>query len=178
MPPAQSQDAPDPLTAIAQKLALVRKVGKLFFWVAVVLLVAGMVLLVRAVVFVSTAKQAEAVVTEVESHRDARRRAPGRRFPRVYTPTFRFTDTTGRQHVVRLKVSSSRYDYTVGERVTILYDPAAPEHVRVRSFFGTWGVTLLVLALGLGAGFFACVISAAAKTLEKRPEERAAAGDF
>jgi hypothetical protein len=109
------------------------------------LLVVGIVLLVRTVRFVTSAHQADARVTKVDQHGSVSKD----RTTRTYRPTFEFLDAGGTSRTVTLDHYSSTYNYTVGRRVKVLYLPDDPHRLRVASFFGVWGVTLIVGGLGV-----------------------------
>ncbi len=52
---------------------------------------------------------------------------------------------------------STEYSYSIRDRVPILYDPSSTS-VRVDSFLGIWGVSLLVVALGAGMILFGLIL--------------------
>jgi hypothetical protein len=160
---------------IEQKLALLRNVRKVFLGLAVVLLVVGGVLLARSASFVKSAQRVDAEVTHVESRKQPRSASDSHKGPRyLYQPTFAFDDAEGRRHVVGLTHWSTEYDYEVGQRVAILYDPADPKRVWVASFFGVWGVGVIVFGLGVGTALLGLALSSAVSTLKKQQDEQGA----
>ena len=72
-------------------------------------------------------------------------------------PVFSFTDTEGRQHVIRANVSSN--NYAVGDRLNIVYPPSTPLNASIDSFWSLYFFPVLfgILSVGLltGAGLIA-----------------------
>ncbi len=66
----------------------------------------------------------------------------------TYKPTFRFLDVQGRKYTVQTYISSSSYDYNVGQKVSILYDPNDPSNIRINSWFSIWGMGLILFVIG------------------------------
>ncbi|MEP2735011.1 MAG: DUF3592 domain-containing protein [Erythrobacter sp.] len=52
----------------------------------------------------------------------------------MYTPEVEFTDPNGQTHRLISNISSSTPDYRRGERVEVIYDPAAPKDAVIDSF--------------------------------------------
>ena len=71
---------------------------------------------------------------------------------RSYHPVVRFADAAGRVHVVTCSACAvgGTPAYAAGERVTVLYDPRNPDHVRIDTVFDRYGLPVL---LCLGAVF-------------------------
>jgi len=156
------------MSTFERQLAHVCKTRKAFLWIAIPIFVAALVLSVRSVIFVSVAVRTDAAVTNVEC-RESSSSTGGHT---TYRPTFEFQDASGQQHKVQLGHSSSAYSYCVGEHVAILYDPKEPQRVRVASFQGTWGLTLMLLFLGMGCTCCGFLLSYVEKAPAKRHEER------
>lgn len=72
--------------------------------------------------------------------------------PTLYTAIIGYTDKTGVQHEVREQISKSSPTRTVGDKVSILYDPNDPAQARVDDFIGRSGRYTALGGLGL---FFA-----------------------
>ncbi len=64
----------------------------------------------------------------------------------LFKPVFTFSDADGRAHTAPAAHSDEAYDFAVGERVPILFNPAQPETVRVNN--GSQSSTGLTIALG------------------------------
>jgi hypothetical protein len=101
--------------------------------------------------FVRRAVWAEARVVSIE--REQHVDEPARW---IHFPVFTFTDGEGREHTVKSTIGTGGDVYAVGEAVAIRYLPEDPEVARVDTFFGRWGATILLLALG--AGFMLCAV--------------------
>jgi hypothetical protein len=65
-----------------------------------------------------------------------------------YTPTIRYNRGDGQVFEAETHISSSGYNYKVGERVEILYSNDAPDTVRINSFFSLYGPGVIVSAVG------------------------------
>lgn len=147
------------MSATDQQLRTVRRIRWVFGVVGVVVTLVGVVLLARAIVFVSTAIPVQAEVVSVEALTERHRDSDGRTSTmRTYLPMFEFHDAEGRMHTATTNHSSSDYNYSVGQTVTIRYNPANPETIRVDSFFGIWGAAVIVLPLGMAALVVAGVV--------------------
>jgi len=107
----------------------------------------GLFLLSDAVRFSRTAQPAEGEVISVE-------RQHGENGV-TYRPSIRYRTAAGEIRTAPTHISSSGYDYPIGARVRILYDPDAPGSVRIDSpvslyllpaaFLGSGLITLIVL---------------------------------
>jgi len=62
-----------------------------------------------------------------------------------YKPTIRFVDFEGRKQRGQTFMSSSSYNFDIGEEVAILYDIRDPESLRINTWFATWGFGLIFL---------------------------------
>lgn len=120
--------------------------------IGIILLLAGLGLSVGALVsrsrtqrFVRSALQTQAQVTGLEQRR-------GNQSTRMYHPVLRYKTQEGTEHEVVSAVGSNPAPYKPGDTVTVLYDPARPEEVRIHTFLQVW---LFPLVLGgLGVTFF------------------------
>jgi len=109
-----------------------------------VLFLAGAVCFVhRNHSFNASAVRAEGTIVELiesassDSHR------------RMYTPVFTYRDRNGTEY--RHKSSHSSYPPIgeVGDKIEVLYDPKDPSRVKINTFFGNWGVPLILGGIGL-----------------------------
>jgi len=120
------------------------------WWAMMVLpslfILVGAVMLIDTVTFAGRAERATGTVVSVERvvSTIGSSRAPSH----SYRPTIRYADASGQQHEAVTYVSTSHYGFAPGEKVEILYDPAAPEEVRIASPFSLWGLPFLLMGLG------------------------------
>ena len=101
-------------------------------------LVAGAILTFLAYDFMNNALPATGRVTSVEVVRGDDSVS--------YKPTLRYVDWEGRKQSGQTFISSSNYNFDVGESVDILYDIRKPESLRVDTWIATWGFGLIFLA--------------------------------
>ncbi|WP_426958567.1 DUF3592 domain-containing protein [Muricoccus radiodurans] len=117
---------------------LARLVGWIFFPVGLLLLALGVWLFLDARAFVARADTAEAVVSSLSRNREG-----------GTAPVFRFVTREGRAVEAPSNVFSSPPAWTVGERATLRYDPAAPERASPATFVGTYLAPAILLPLGV-----------------------------
>jgi len=67
----------------------------------------------------------------------------------VYAPVVRFTDRDGVPHEFVNPVASNPPGYFRGEKVQLLYAPSNPADAVIDDFFGRWGLSIVVGAMGL-----------------------------
>ncbi len=67
----------------------------------------------------------------------------------TYQPTFGYVGNDGKQHQGTTFLSSSSYNFQIGEKMEILYDTRDYSSVRLNSWFGTWGFGLIFLGSGI-----------------------------
>jgi len=93
----------------------------------------------------------------------------------TYQPTIRYTGIDGITREAPTHISSSGYDYRIGTRVEILYDPAAPATVRINGLLSLWAlpVGFSVLGLLLFVVFLAAMLRAARDTTPAGPDAKA-----
>jgi hypothetical protein len=73
----------------------------------------------------------------------------------MYRPVYTFSDLSGTIHTQACLMSSSDYSYEVGEKVTIIYNPASPKHSNIDSFMTVWFGPLALSVFGVLFGGFA-----------------------
>lgn len=120
------------------------KKNRIVIWVitafGVIAFVSGVAALVLTVKFVNSAVETTARVVHVQiSYGDD---------STTYKPTVQFRDTNGRTVEAESWMSSSSYDFNVGEKIPILYDPADPENIRLNYFFEKWGFGVILTGIG------------------------------
>ena len=114
-----------------------------------ILLLAGLGLSVGALVsrsrtqrFVQSSLQTQAQVTGLQQRR-------GNQNTLLYHPVLRFKTKAGTEHEVVSPVGSTPSPYKPGDTVTVLYDPARPEEIRIHTFLHLWLFPLVLGGLGL-----------------------------
>lgn len=100
----------------------------------------GIWFLAEALKFHDTASQTQGKV--VELIRDARGDGIS------YTPVFEYQAHDGRIYLGETHISSSSYNYRIGERVQILYSLDDPSEVRVNPTFSLYGPGLIFAVVG------------------------------
>ena len=75
-----------------------------------------------------------------------------------YKPTIRYVDWEGRKQSGQTFMSSSGYNFDIGENVDILYDIRKPELLRMDTSFATWGFGLMLLGASVVPFVIASVI--------------------
>ena len=65
------------------------------------------------------------------------------------SPVVRFETARGESHRFRARMMVAWRDYTVGDSLTVLYDPDAPDDARVDDSLRLWLAPVVIAALGL-----------------------------
>ena len=122
------------------------------------LLITGIVLLIiSAIVFknnldlIKNGNKTTAIVIDLE--RDLASDSNG------FTPIFKFTTNTGEIVTFKGFGASSPPAFKTGEEVNIVYNPNKPSNAKVLTYFGTFGLTILLVAVSIpmiviGGGYF------------------------
>lgn len=113
--------------------------------VALALTLYGGWLVADAARFAGVARPATGTVVSVETVTTQQTGNEGISF----VPTIRYETPDGTVHEAPTHVSSSGYDFPIGARIAILYDPTAPGEVRTAGVFSLWGLPVAFLAAGL-----------------------------
>lgn len=95
--------------------------------------------------FTSAALPADATVQSVE--RIESRDSDGRGTA-TYRPTLTYVDDAGDTQTARTYLSSTAYNYDIGAKVAVLYDPSSPTTVRVAGFLSIWLFGTVFAAMG------------------------------
>lgn len=127
-----------------------RVVKIVFRIMGLVFLVAGAVLTFLTYDFMNNALPATGRVTSVEAITGDDSVS--------YKPTIRYVDWEGRKQSGQTFMSSSSYNFDIGENVDILYDIRKPESLRMDTSFATWGFGLLLLGASVIPFVIASVI--------------------
>ncbi|MFI9487313.1 DUF3592 domain-containing protein [Promicromonospora sp. NPDC052451] len=123
--------------------------------------------------FLASARPADGVVVGLDE--DLSRDGDGRTRS-VYHPVVAY-EVGGQEHTVTGRTGTSPPAYDVGERVTVLYDPAAPDEARIKEGYAYWletvfGLVALVLC-AVGGVLVVLRSRAAARNRLARTGERA-----
>ena len=70
--------------------------------------------------------------------------------PGIYCPVVRFHTPNGVEYEFKSEHGSRPSMYKVGQKVTVLYDPADPEQADIRSAVGRWLAPAVMVFIGLG----------------------------
>ena len=143
-----------------QELADVSRLSRLSFNVAAVvmgglgalLVVAWMTVLIPTLVFVARARSAEGVYVGSVAH------VGGSHGGTFLRPQFRFVTAEGRKVIFTSRGGSTNQPFNDGQKVRVLYVPAAPTIARRESFFDLWFSSAFLglftaVALGMAYGF-------------------------
>jgi len=101
--------------------------------------------------FVQTAEHAEGTVTELVERL-------GNEDDTTYSPVVEFTDCFGQQREYRSSISSSPPDFSVGDKVPILYDKNNPDSVKINHWLYLYWVPLLCLFLACDSFVMAIIL--------------------
>ena len=66
----------------------------------------------------------------------------------TFYPEFTFTDSSGRLRTSTSSSSSNPPQYSVGDKISLLYDPQKPQDVRINSFAGLWLLPTIFAGIG------------------------------
>jgi hypothetical protein len=124
------------------KFALALIVGSLFTLVGVGSLV-GAALLYRHEQRVGEGVSATGVVVELIERRDARGHG------RSYAPVVRFKTSSGEEVEFAASLSTNPASYSVGDKVSVLYDPRRPGNADVDSVASRWFGVVVLIILGI-----------------------------
>jgi uncharacterized protein DUF3592 len=113
----------------------------------VMMLGGGLKVLLDGQRFLATAAEARGVVVEIAKVREYDSDV-GREVTRSY-PVVEFI--TAREQVVRYQppIGSNPPDYRIGGPLSVLYDPANPEHVVLDTWDELWKAGVVIIAVGL-----------------------------
>ena len=121
-------------------------VGVIFTFIGISIAVFGLYLTVSTVQFVERSLETTGEVVSVNSSYD---RDSDDDETTTYQPLIRFKSRDGTQHEALTHLRSSEYDYSIGARVEVLYDPAKLDQVRINSFWSLYLFPGVFTVLGL-----------------------------
>jgi hypothetical protein len=113
---------------------------------------AGVLLGVRTVKFERRAIRASGVVIDNVANMD------GSQNQVCYYPKIRFRTNEGLDVTFISSSGNNDSGFRVGEAVTVLYDPQRPTRAVIDSFWSRWGLSVILIGLGLVALIAAAVV--------------------
>lgn len=129
------------------QLAKLKKSLRLFRWVGVALVVFGIGVGVRTLLFLNAAETTTATVVSVRSDRSG----TGRDRTTVYYPTVRFFDHEDNAVTAETRIGSSSFNFRPGQEVAVRFLPENPTRFEIDSFMSLWGFTVIPLIIGIGS---------------------------
>ena len=113
---------------------------KIYYWMirfigalAILFLIAGVVVSFLNFRFMQNALPAAGTVMYVQSERTGSNSIQ-------YHPILQFDGIDGISYVASTYMASTKYNFTVGQELPVLYLPSDPEVMKVDSWFGRWGL--------------------------------------
>lgn len=145
-----------------------RRIAWLFLLLGIGLLAGAGYAGSRVAAFVRSAAEAPGTVTELLASRS--RDSDGREHG-TYRPVVEYRLPSGEARSFVSSMGSSPPSHRVGEPVTVLYDPASPEDVRLGGVFSLWGVAIVLGGIGAVFGGIGAGILAVERAARRRAEE-------
>lgn len=68
----------------------------------------------------------------------------------TYSPVVKYYDADAAEHILRSSTGSNPPNFSVNERVTILYAPGKPSEAKIKEFWSLWLMTVVTGILGFG----------------------------
>ncbi|MGB8261715.1 MAG: DUF3592 domain-containing protein [Terracidiphilus sp.] len=143
------------------------------FLAAIVMLLVGTAMLAvagfqawRISRFVERSEFAQGTVTALEPVSKAGNRDADRNV--TYAPVFTFSTKDGKTVSVLSRTSSNPPAFHLGDRVTVLYDPANPEEARIDRLWQLWSLPLIFAALGLFLYLMSAAFALALRSLARQ----------
>ncbi|WP_306733966.1 DUF3592 domain-containing protein [Marimonas arenosa] len=116
--------------------------------------VIGVFMLYQATQFAAVAVTTTGTVVDIEIDRSFDSETGSESV--TYRPTFEYSAVDGVKRNAKTVAASSSYDYPIGARVQILYNPDDPQTVRVSGFWSVYLLPIVFVAVGvllIGLGF-------------------------
>lgn len=122
------------------------------FIVGIILFAVGVKFLNDRLSFLKKGERAFATVIELERSTDSDGGY-------VYKPIFRFSTPNKKEVIYRGYFSSSPAGWRIGDVANVVYSVDNPDEVKVLTYFGTFGIPVVLLAVSLpfllvGGGYF------------------------
>ena len=105
----------------------------------------------RSLSFLKTSERAVAKVIEVE-------RVSGNDGD-TWKPVFKFKTSLNKEIIYRYPVSSSPPSWKLDDEATVAYDPNDPNEVKILTYFGSFGLSVVLMAIAMpliviGGGYY------------------------
>jgi hypothetical protein len=146
-------------------IALDKKNLRVFVLIAfvggVIALVSGALLGDRAVNFERRAMRASGVVIDNVANMGGQNQVS-------YYPKIRFRSSDGLDVTFISSSGKNDAEFQAGEGVTVLYDPQRPTTAVIGSFWSRWGLSVLLIGLGLVALIAAAMVQRSRRSSEGR----------
>ena len=112
------------------------------FWAGLVLLIIGIVLFKDRIAFIKNGVVTIATVIELKERIDSDNK-------KLYTPVFRFVTHDKEEIVYTYNVSGNPPAWSVGEETKIVYQKDLPHEPVLLTYFGSFGVVVILLSVAL-----------------------------
>lgn len=138
-----------------------RLIGAIFFLIGLGFLIGSGIAFLSTKSFIRTAIETEGVVIELE-YRESRDSDGS--ISRAYYPVVEFTpEGAGERIRFTSNTGSNPPAYREGDPIAVLYQPNNYYKVRIKSFFGLWGLSVIFLFMGavfggIGGAFLAFIM--------------------
>jgi len=120
-------------------------ISLLFLLIGVLFSGASLYMFIDIQTFFQTAVATEGTVTELV--RNTSRDSDGTSY--TYTPVFEFTVADGSTQTAKSSISTSHPAYSIGEEVTVYYDPTNPKKIKINSLMERWLLPMLFGFFGI-----------------------------
>ena len=143
---------------------------KLLVWLMPLLFfAAGLIWLVASIIWVSNATESTGTVTQVYKWEGENVVEAG---STLYGPVFSYTWTDGTETTGALGMSSPDFNFEIGSKHAILFDPAIKSNVRFPGFaFNYFGATV-ILAIGAMFALVSLVLWVAVKNIARKRDQK------
>jgi len=113
----------------------------LFLLMGILFLAMGAYSLSNTIRIINNGISVEAQVTNIKTKRSSNKT--------YYTPEIKFTTNKGEVVNTMLDISSSSRDYSVGDRISIIYSKDAPKDVILDTAFNKYGFPIILIGAGV-----------------------------
>ena len=111
--------------------------------IGILLVLISIFTLRQSLVFLKNSERAIGKVIEVESVVD--------NDGTTYKPIFKFKTSLYEERTYTYPFSSSPAAWAIGDEATIAYDSSNPDNTKVLTYFGTFGLTVILFAIAMPA---------------------------
>ncbi|WP_455382070.1 DUF3592 domain-containing protein [Salinispira pacifica] len=120
-----------------------------FRGIGLAMLAGGLIYAVVILAFIGRAAHTEGTIVRIDSVKNAvpfMDQVKGSGV--IYYPVVQFKTQDGKTIDFRAASGSQRPRFSVGDSVSVMYDPANPSDSRINSLWGVWGAPLILLGIG------------------------------